>query len=174
MVPTYAEDGTHDWKVHKKLHQVAPTALSVCEERIKEHVAWQREQFSRRSFGLRCAVAVRTLILEGTNSWRRDGERHVPSSTLTSGQGRGQTPYVLWRLAGNSRSLQSQVSLSKYFTHDNNRNYMYVSSPKNSIRGRRAERTKVLPEALSALGRRGGCRGRARRPSPLTDLLVSS
>ena len=93
MVPTYAEDGTHDWKVHKKLHQVAPTALSVCEERIKEHVAWQREQFSRRSFGLRCAVAVRTLILEGTNSWRRDGERHVPSSTLTSGQGRGQTPY---------------------------------------------------------------------------------
>ena len=95
MVPTYAEDGTHDWKVHKKLHQVAPTALSVCEERIKEHVAWQREQFSRRSFGLRCAVAVRTLILEGTNSWRRDGERHVPSSTLTSGQGRGQTLYTL-------------------------------------------------------------------------------
>ena len=46
MVPTYAEYGTHDWKVHKKLHQVAPTALSVCEERIKERVAWLREQGS--------------------------------------------------------------------------------------------------------------------------------
>ena len=47
---------------------------------------------------------------------------------------------TLRRSADNSRSCQSQGSLSKYSTRDTKRN-MYVSSPKKSIRGRRADGT---------------------------------
>ena len=49
-------------------------------------------------------------------------------------------PVARMRRAGNSRSSPSQGGLSKYSTHGTKHN-MYVSSPKKSIRGRRADGT---------------------------------
>ena len=64
------------------------------------------------------------------------GARIVPESAADVASG-GAT---LRRRAGISRSCPSQGSLSMYSTRDTKRN-MYVSSPKNSIRGRSTEGT---------------------------------
>ena len=59
---------------------------------------------------------------------------------------------TLRRRAGISRSCPSQGSLSMYSTPDTKRN-MYVSSPKTSIRGRRADGTVCrVASARCALG----------------------